>query len=220
MQGRSHYHADLDRVWDSLQELAELARTAMIGASTAIAEADLGLAEQVISDDIRLDVQRAQLEELVFTLLATQQPVAGDLRLLTAAIPAGAALERMGDLAAHIAGAARLRYPDNAVPTPLRETIAQMGSIAAELAGDVATAITTRDGALAAQVPARDDTMDGLHRQMFRMLLASASHTPVNTAIDLSLLGRYYERYADQAVSVARRIYFILTAERLPARNE
>jgi phosphate transport system protein len=216
VQVRSQYHADLDRVWGSLVDLAELARTAMVRATAALADADLALAERVIGGDALLDARRRDLEELVFGLLATQQPVAGDLRLLTAALPAGAGLERMGDLAAHIARAARLRYPDNAVPVELRDTIAQMGRVAAELAGDLATAIGTRDAELAAGVPAGDDAMDTLHRQMFTILLAPSRDQRIETAIDISLLGRYHERFADQAVSVARRICFILTG-RQPA---
>jgi phosphate transport system protein len=214
VQVRNQYHADLDRVWESLHDLADLARNAMTRAAQALADTNLSLAEQVISDDAQLDRRRATLDELVFTLLATQQPVAGDLRLLTAAIPAAAGLERMGDLAAHIARAVRLRYPDDPVPTPVRDTIAGMGQVAAELATDVARSIVTRDAALAARVPARDDAMDALHRQMFAILLSPDNHVRVDTAIDVSLLGRYYERYADQAVSVARRIYFVLTAQR------
>ncbi|MDQ1719292.1 MAG: phosphate transport system protein [Actinoplanes sp.] len=212
MQFRGQYHADLDRVWGLLFDLAELARSAMVLAATALADADLALAERVIADDALLDARRRELEELVFTVLATQQPVAGDLRLLTAALPAGAGLERMGDLAAHIARAARLRYPDNAVPPQLRDTIARMGDVAAGLAGDLVTAIKTRDAELAATVPAGDDAMDALHRKMFTILLAPSRDRRVETAIDISLLGRFHERFADQAVGVARRIYFILTA--------
>ncbi|UQX87449.1 phosphate signaling complex protein PhoU [Jatrophihabitans telluris] len=215
MQARSQYHAELDHVWQSLYELAELARLAMVRGSLALEEADLQIAEQVIAGDVQLDTRRAELDELVFTLLATQQPVATDLRLLTATIPAAAGLERMGDLAAHVARAARLRYPDHAVPEPLRATITGMGEVAVGLAADVAAALASRDPTLAARVPAGDEEMTRLHRQMFALLLAEHTGARVNTAIDVSLLGRYFERYADQAVSVARRVYFVITAEHL-----
>lgn len=218
VQIRSQYHAELDRVWESLQELASLAQAAMVQADAALATADLTLAEQVIAGDELLDTRRAELELLVFQVLATQQPVAGDLRLLTAAIPAASGLERMGDLAAHIARAARMRYPDHAVPPPLRATITRMGSVAAHLAADLATALGTRDADLASGVPAADDAMNALHREMFQVLLAPGSNDRVDVAIDISLLGRYYERYADQAVSVARRVYFALTGHPLAHR--
>ncbi len=219
MQARNQYHEDLDRVWAALADLADLAGTAMSRASQALADADLSLAEEVIAADTRLDAARAELDDLVFTLLATQQPVAGDLRLLTSAVPSGAALERMGDLAAHIARSTRLRYPDPAVPEVLRENFAAMGRVAVDLAGEVATALRTRDAALAAGIPAHDEAMDTLHRQMFTVLLAPENHAPVNAAIDLSLLGRFYERFGDQAVYVARRVYFTVTAHQLHERG-
>jgi phosphate transport system protein len=215
MQVRTRYHADLERVWQSLYELADLAGTAMARAAAALADADRALAEDIIGSDTELDTRRARVEELVFTLLATQQPVAGDLRLLTSALPVAASLERMGDLAAHIARAANLRYPDHAVPGELHDTTDSMGQVAGELAGDVTTAIATRDAALAAGVPARDDAMDALRRRMFTTLLDPANHVRTDTAVDMSLLGRYYERYADQAVSVARRIHYTLTGQQL-----
>ncbi|MCW2522063.1 MAG: phoU [Frankiales bacterium] len=216
MPTRAQYRADLDRVWDALHELAELACVAITRATAALTDANLSLAEKVIADDVRLDEGRAALEDLVFTLLATQQPVASDLRLLLAAIPAGSGLERMGDLAAHVARAARVRYPDYAVPERLRDTMTQMGEVAAELAADVATAIATRDAGLAARVPDRDESMNALHGQMFVLLRTPAHRTPIPTAIDLSLLGRYYERYADQGVLVAGRVYHALTAQPPP----
>ena len=219
MPARIEYRAQLDQVWVSLHGLAELAQAAMSGATSALAAADASVAEQVISGGARSEAARAELDDLIFTLLATQAPVAGDLRLITGAIPAGAGLERMSGLAVHIARAARMRHPDNAVPEPLREIIAGMGEVASDLADRVALALATRDAEIAAQVPAADDAMDRLHRQMFLALLDSDNHIDTQTAVDVSLLGRYFERYADQAVSVARRVYRIVTADQLPLRN-
>ena len=216
MPARTEYRARLDDVWGSLCSLAELAEVAMRGASASLTDADLGLAEQVISEASRAEAARASLDDLIFTLLATQAPVAGDLRLLTSAIPAAAGLERMGGLAVHIARAARMRYPDNAVPEPLRATMAGMGVVALELSTAVTHSLAQRSAELAARVPAGDDAMDALHRRMFLELLDHDNGIDTHTAVDLSLLGRYFERYADQAVSVARRVHFIVTAKPLP----
>ncbi len=211
---RRRYHDDLDRIWDLLLALSQLAETAVQRATAALLDANLQLAERVIGDDALIDATRKDVDELAFGLMARQQPVAGELRLLISSISMSAALERMGGLASHIARLARMRFPDIAVPVELRDVIAQMGETATALAAEVSAAIAERDADRAAAMPAADEAMNALHQQMFTILLSPRWQHGTEIAIDVTLLGRYYERFADHAVGVARRVDFILTGRR------
>jgi phosphate transport system protein len=122
-------------------------------------------------------------------------------------------LERMGDLSHHIAKVARLRHPNNAIPNDLVLAFTEMGYVAEKLATKVATVITTRDTDMAIQVEKDDDEMDDLHRKVISGIISNGSSITVESAIDLTLLGRYYERFADHAVAVARRVYFLVKGE-------
>jgi phosphate transport system protein len=149
-------------------------------------------------------------------MIARQQPVATDLRTLITTLHLVADLERMGDLALHVAKIARLRFPEVAVPADARDVIAQMGDVAQSLVTKVADVVEGRDIQLAQAIEAEDDSMDALHRKLFTQLLADNWSHGTEAAIDMTLLGRYYERYADHAVGVARRIVFIATGQ-MPA---
>jgi phosphate transport system protein len=120
-------------------------------------------------------------------------------------------LERMGDLAHHIAKVARLRHPDCAIPDALILPFTEMGHVAEKLSIMVAAVITTRDTEMALQVERDDDEMDDLHKKVIATIIKDETGLSLESAIDLTLLGRYYERYADHAVSVARRVYFLVT---------
>jgi phosphate transport system protein len=122
-------------------------------------------------------------------------------------------LERMGDLSHHIAKVARLRHPNNAIPNDLVLAFTEMGYVAEKLATKVATVITTRDTEMALQVERDDDEMDDLHRKVISGIISNGSTITIESAIDLTLLGRYYERFADHAVAVARRVYFLVKGE-------
>ena len=149
-----------------------------------------------------------------FQIIARQQPVATDLRVLITSLYMVQDLERMGDLALHVAKIARLRYPEIAVPDDIRDVISQMGEVALSLVGKVADVIDGRDIELAQAIEVEDDSMDALHRKLFTLLLSPNWSHGTEAAIDMTLLGRYYERYADHAVAVARRVVFIVTGER------
>jgi phosphate transport system protein len=208
---RDIYHDELDAVGAVLLDMTNRVATAMSRATQALLEADLSSAESVVSDDAKIDALRADLEGRTFLLMARQQPVAGDLRLLFTSLHVAADLERMGDLALHIAKIARMRYPEVAVPAQVRDVIAQMGAVAQSLVGKVAEVIDGRDVALAQAIEIEDDSMDALRRKLFLILLSDGWTHGTETAIDMTLIGRYYERYADHAVSVARRFVFIVT---------
>ncbi|SDI92782.1 phosphate uptake regulator, PhoU [Frankineae bacterium MT45] len=208
---RDIYHDELDDIGKTLVKMSLLVATSMERATNALLDADLAGAERVISDDPEIDALRALTEERTFRLVAQQQPVATDLRVLVSGLHLVADLERMGDLALHVAKVARMRYPEIAVPIELRDVISQMGSVALSLVKKVADVIDGRDIELAKEIEIEDDSMDALHRKLFTLLLSPNWSHGVEAAIDMTLLGRYYERYADHAVAVARRVVFIVT---------
>ena len=183
----------------------------MAKATSALMTKNLSLAEEVITFDEKIDTVQHDLDARIIDIIARQQPVASDLRALVTALRMSADLERMGDLAHHVAKVVRLRHPAAAVPDQLMSLIESMGVTAEKIAAKTGVVISTRDTTLAAQVEKDDDEMDLLHRQLIAVLIAPTWEHGVETAIDLTLLGRYYERYADHAVSVARRVIFLVT---------
>jgi phosphate transport system protein len=214
---RDTYHEELDDINACLVEMANSVGSAMSTATTALLDADVALADLVIAGDQQIDAERERLEQRCFTLLARQQPVAGDLRTITTTMRIVSDLERMGDLAEHIAKVARMRFPDHAVPQEVRPAFLEAGHLAEMLISKTATVIKTRDIEAARELETDDDAMDRLHRGLFRQLLSDGWPHGIETAIDITLLGRYYERFADHAVSVARRVVYLVTGERQPA---
>ncbi|SEO65417.1 phosphate signaling complex protein PhoU [Trujillonella endophytica] len=210
---REHYREELEDINASLVEMANSVGSAMSTATTALLDADVALADRVIAGDEHIDAVRESIEQRCFALLARQQPVATDLRTVTAAMRIVADLERMGDLAVHVAKVARMRFPDPAVPQEVRPLFLEAGHIAEGLVSKTATVIAKLDVEAAAQLEADDDLMDRIHRQLFTELLADTWPHGMEQAIDVTLLGRYYERFADHAVSVARRVVYLVTGE-------
>jgi len=208
---RSAYQDELDGVSQSLVDLTNMVTASMVKASKAVQSADLTLAEEVIASDIKIDDFQHELDARIIDIIARQQPVATDLRALVTAMRMSADLERMGDLAHHIAKVARLRHPDRAIPESLILPFTEMGHVAEKLSIMVAAVITTRDTEMALQVERDDDEMDDLHKKVIATIIKDETGLSIESAIDLTLLGRYYERYADHAVSVARRVYFLVT---------
>ncbi len=208
---REAFHAELDSISAQLVDMTRLAGSAMARATTALLDADLHLAEDVIAGDRNLDYAREHLDELSVDVLARQQPVATDLRTVVTALRMSADLERMGDLARHVAKVARLRFPASAVPPALRAHILEMGQVAQLVVAKAGSVIAARDLDAALALEHDDDAMDQLHRRLFTIL--RTTELPVETVVDLTLLGRYYERFADHAVSVARRVVYLVTGE-------
>ena len=210
---RSAYQDELDGVSQSLVDLTGMVTASMVKASKAVQTADLALAEEVIASDIKIDDYQHELDARIIDIIARQQPVASDLRALVTAMRMSADLERMGDLAHHIAKVARLRHPELAIPESLILPFTEMGHVAEKLSIMVAAVITTRDTEMALQVEKDDDEMDDLHKKVIATIIKDDSGLSLESAIDLTLLGRYYERYADHAVSVSRRVYFLVTGK-------
>jgi phosphate transport system protein len=212
---RDAYHEELDGITEALVDLGNLVGSAMGRATTALLDADLQLAEGVIAGDSTIDQRYHEIEERAFDLLARQQPVATDLRILVTSLRMVADIERAGDLALHVAKVARRRYPLSAIPVELRTTILEMGQIAERIMAKAGDVVAGRDVALAAELEQDDDRMDDLHKALFGVILSDAWQGGVESAIDVTLVGRYYERFADHAVSVARRVVYLVTGERV-----
>ncbi|HEY0486398.1 MAG TPA: phosphate signaling complex protein PhoU [Mycobacteriales bacterium] len=210
---RDTFHDELDQIGAALVEMTNMVGSAMSRATTALLDGDLELAEKVISADAAVDELYRQTEERAFDLLARQQPVAGDLRVIITGLRMVGDLERMGDLAEHIAKIARRRYPASAVPPELRATILEMGQVAQRIVAKAGSVIAGHDAELAAELENDDDVMDALHRKLFRIVLDDDWAHGMEAAIDITLLGRFYERFADHAVSVARRVVYLVTGE-------
>lgn len=210
---RDQYQQQLDSILNELVEMTGGVRAALALATKALLEADVTAAEEVISGDLAIDEARERIEDESFDILARQAPVAGDLRMLVASLRMVADLERMGDLSVHVAKVARLRYPVRAVPAVLIPTIQEMAQTADEMIAAAAEIVATHDVQAARELEAADDEMDTLRRSMFRTLLSDEWTDGVEPAIDLALLGRYYERIGDHAVSMARRIVFLVTGQ-------
>ena len=210
---REQFQEELDGVSATLVQMAGLVKIAMDNATTALLTADLTLAEKVIADDTIIDDMQHELDARTINLIARQSPVASDLRTLVTSLRMSADLERMGDMAHHVAKITRLRHPQSAIPAELHQIFDSLGKAAEKIAKKTALVIGSRDTDMALEIERDDDEIDDLHRQLISALVAPNWKHGVETAVDLTLLGRYYERYADHAVSVSRRVYFLVTGK-------
>ncbi|MGB3353473.1 MAG: phosphate signaling complex protein PhoU [Mycobacterium sp.] len=208
---RTAYHEQLDALSSQLGEMCGLAGLAMERATQALLQADLALAEQVITDHEKIAAMSVRAEENAFVLLALQAPVAGDLRSVVSSIQIVADVDRMGALALHVAKIARRRHPQHALPEEVNGYFAEMGRLAVELGQSAQEVLISRDPEKAARIREEDDAMDDLHRHLFSVLMDREWKHGVAAAVDITLLGRFYERFADHAVEVARRVIFQVT---------
>ncbi|MGU3500014.1 phosphate signaling complex protein PhoU [Mycobacterium sp. C31M] len=215
---RTAYHEQLASLTVQLSEMCGLAGVAMERATQSLLQADLALAEQVISEQDQLSEIRVRAEEAAFMLLALQGPVAGDLRSIVSGIQIIADIDRMGALALHVAKIARRRHPQHALPEEVNGYFAEMGRVAVELSNSAREVLDTLDPEKAAQIRDEDDAMDDLHRHLFSVLMDKDWKHGVTAAVDVTLLSRFYERFADHAVEISRRVIFTATGE-LPEDN-
>src|ERR1700756_2460658 len=210
---RTAYHDQLDALTAQLGEMCGMAGIAMERATQSLLQADLILAEQVITDHEQISALSAQSEETAFVLLALQAPVAGDLRAVVSSIQIVADVDRMGALALHVAKIARRRHPQHALPEEVNGYFAEMGRVAVELGNAAQEVLVTRDPEKAARLREEDDAMDDLHRHLFTLLMNRDWKHGVAAAVDVTLLGRFYERFADHAVEIGRRVIFQATGK-------
>jgi len=210
---REAFHDQLDGIFEDLSDICGQVETAVRDATSALMTGDVHTAEQVISADQAVDLARERVEDNAFALLSLRQPVAGDLRIVVSALRMVSELERMGDLSVHVAKIARLRVPQVAVPAEVRPTMGQMAATAEDMVRRVRSIITDRDVDAAIELGRDDEVMDQLRRRSFTELLSEDWQHGVEAAVDVALLGRYYERIADHAVSVANRVVFVVTGQ-------
>jgi phosphate transport system regulatory protein PhoU len=205
---RTAFHRQLDALTDSVAESCALAGGAMQRATDALLQADYRLTEGVIVDRDRIMLDAVRAEEKALALLALQAPVAGDLRIVVAALKNSADVRRMGALAHHVADIVRRRHPARVLPDEATDYFSEMGRLAVDLSKSARRALKSSDPLMAAQLSRDDDAIDGLHRQLFSLLTGHQWRHGVASIVDVTLLGRYYERFADHAVEIGRRVIF------------
>ena len=210
---RTLFTAEMSELSDDLVSMSQLVLGAITDASDALLTENIELAQSVIAKDARLDDLEETVDERCVLLIAQQQPVGLDLRTIVASLRISAALERMGDLAQHIAESARRAYPESAIPTTHREIVEGMGAAAKLAALEVAELLESRDLNTAARIVSDDDTLDDLHAKAYASLLAPDYAGDAQTTLDVALLARYYERFGDHAVGISRRIVYLVTGD-------
>ncbi|WP_305784907.1 phosphate signaling complex protein PhoU [Symbioplanes lichenis] len=208
---REGFQADLDEVSRLLVTMAEAVRAALRKATSALLTADREAAEGVLARDAEVDEIYSQVELKVADTIARQAPVASDLRMVITALHISADIERMGDLAEHVAKTALRRHPSPAVPAELRPVFQQMAEVADRMADKMITVLANPSAELAAELEKDDDAMDDLERDLFKIMLADDWPYGAETAIDGALLGRFYERYADHAVNSGEQMIYLIT---------
>lgn len=191
--------------------MCRLAGIAMERATHALLRADLHSAEHVIGEHENIKTARLRAEEASFRLMALYAPIGRDLREVVGSIQIVADLERMGSLALHVAEAARRRHPRCAVPEEANGFFAEMGRIAVELGDNARQVIISHDIGRARYIREADDAMDDLHRHLFTVMVDREWTHGTTAAVDVTLLSRYYERFADHAVQISRRVIFQAT---------
>ncbi len=214
---RAEFHSELAEVSELLIAMADEVRSAMKRATTALLEPNANVAEGVVSGDSVVNDLHHQVEEKVYDLLARQSPVASDLRLVVTGLHTAWDIERMGDLAKHVAKTALRRYPARAVPDELVDIFRDMAGVADRIAGKISMVLAHPDATRSAELDSDDDAMDELHKGLFVVLLGAAWKNGVEAAVDGALLGRFYERFADHAVNAGHHMYFFVTGEPLAA---
>ncbi|WP_350349291.1 phosphate signaling complex protein PhoU [Agromyces sp. G08B096] len=213
---REVFQQELREVQDGLVEIAGLVAESIDKATRAFNESDVSLAEEVIAEDPRIDQATVALDELAITILARQQPVARDLRIVVSALRVSASLERMGDMSTHIAQLARYRFPDKVVPKSLRSTFAEMGRLDVEIARKLAELLRNEDVKLAEEIRNEDDKIDALHLSVFDKVLGETWKGEAIDTVDATLASRYHERFADHAVSIAKKVQYLATGDWVP----
>jgi phosphate transport system protein len=213
MEMRQVFQQELREVQDRLIEISEMVEKSIAQAIEAFNDSNVALAEEVITADALIDELTVRLDELAIDILARQQPVARDLRIVVSALRISASLERMGDMAEHIAQLARMRYPERAIAKGLRSTFVEMGRLDVVIAGKLTELLRTQDPDIAEQIRSEDDKIDSLHIKVFEKVLGDSWKGETADTVDATLASRYHERFADHAVSVAKKVVYLSTGD-------
>ena len=210
---REVFQQELREVQERLVEIAALVEVSIENATRAFNESNVSLAEAVIADDDKIDELTVSLDELAIKILARQQPVARDLRIVVSALRISSSLERMGDMSEHIAQLARYRFPEKVVPKSLRGTFAEMGRLDVEVAHKLTELLRTEEVRLAEEIRNDDDKIDELHLSVFDKVLGETWKGGAEDTVDATLASRYHERFADHAVSIAKKVQYLATGD-------
>lgn len=213
---REVFQQELREVQDRLVEIASLVADSIEKATQAFNESNVALAETVIAEDDRIDMAALELDELAIQILARQQPVARDLRIVVSALRISASLERMGDMSEHIAQLARYRFPEKVVPKKLRPTFVEMGRLDVEIARMLTELLRTQDTGIAEAIRNEDDKVDALHLSVFDTVLGESWKGEAVDTVDSTLASRYHERFADHAVSISKKVLYLATGDWTP----
>jgi phosphate transport system protein len=216
---REVFQQELREVQERLVEIAGFVAVSIEHATAAFNESNVSLAEIVIADDARIDVAALELDELAINILARQQPVARDLRIVVSALRISASLERMGDMAEHIAQLARYRFPDKVVPKSLRPTFVELGALDVAVAKKLVELLKTEDVRLAEEIRNDDDRIDELHLSVFDKVLGESWKGAAADTVDATLASRYHERFGDHAVSIAKKVRYLATGDWVVPQN-
>jgi len=213
---REVFQQELHEVQERLVEISGLVEVSIENATRAFNESNVSLAETVIADDHQIDTAAVALDELAINILARQQPVARDLRIVVSALRISASLERMGDMAEHIAQLSRYRFPDKVVPKSLRGTFSELGRLDVQIAKKLTELLRTEDVRLAEEIRNDDDEIDALHLSVFDKVLGETWKGEAVDTVDATLASRYHERFADHAVSIAKKVQYLATGDWVP----
>ena len=210
---REVFHQSLEDVQGRLVEISELVTVAIDKATRAFGTSDVALAEEVIEADDIIDEKALALDELAIEILARQQPVARDLRIVVSALRISASLERMGDIAEHIAQLTRMRFPERAIPKGLKGTFKKMGQLDVDMARTLTELLRTQHLELSEAIRNADDDVDELHAAVFEKVLSDSRQGETAATVDATLASRYHERFADHAVAVAKKVVYLATGD-------
>jgi phosphate transport system protein len=215
MRMRVKFHLQLDDLTERLASMCHLAGEAVETATDALVRADLPLAERVFDLCEQIEQLRGPCEEQAMALLALQAPVARDLRQVVTGVHLVSDLSRMGGLAQHVAESVRRRHPGHVASGEAEDLLARMGRVAGESARVAEQVLRTHDSELAAELGRRDEELDDLHRRLLTLIEDPDWAGSIPVAVDVTLLGRFYERFGDHTVVVGRRVIFLVTGEQL-----
>ena len=216
---RELFQQELHEVQDRLVDIASLVVDAITDAVEAFNKSDVTLAESVIARDNKIDDAVISLDELAMAIMARQAPVAKDLRIVVSALRISASLERMGDMAEHLAQLARYRFPEKVVPKSIRPTFKEMGALDIEMAKMLVELLKTENIDVAHKIRDEDDKVDALHLSVFETVLSDTWSQETETTVDATLASRYLERFADHAVSIAKKMVYLATGEWNPPKD-
>lgn len=209
---RRNFHQTLEEIRQEMVQMAALVTEGIPRATETLLSGNLTEAQEIVDGDDPLDARAVELEETCYQVLALQQPMASDLRGIVTAIRMIAEIERSGDLVVNIAKGAR-RIFGTEIPARLRGLISQMGEEATTLFRVSIDSYIDGDAALAAAIDDLDDRLDSIHRDYIQEIFRANQEgdLPVQVAIQLALIGRYYERIGDHAVNIGERVRYMVT---------